>query len=430
VSQEESKRSRSSRRSFLSNSAAATALSLGRSQPQSEQEAVGDSQHSRKAARAIGYPRIFTREHLTRIAFPLGGVCAGSVSLGGRGQLRDWEIFNKPDKGNQLSYALPSIWAQVDGSRPVAHVLEARYEPPYEGQNGLGSQNAPGLSRLAAARFTGEYPFARIDFEDDSLPVRASLEAFTPVIPHDPDDSGLPIAVLRYHVSNSNARAARVSIAWSIDNPVVAPERAQSQAAEADTRVNAYQASGTVSGLVMTNPGLSRTDVYYGSFVLAVLSQRDGKLTYLQGWPKGRWWNSPLLFWDDFSQDGQLGPEAKATNSVGAICLSRSIPAGGSDSYEFLLAWHFPNRTPAHCGWSAPAGDENVIIGNWYSTRFPDAWAAAQHAASHLPRLEARTRLFASRCRARGGVRKFIYTCNHHLFPNLRWRVSWLRGGE
>jgi uncharacterized protein (DUF608 family) len=345
-------------------------------------------------AGAIQYPRVFTGRQLAMIAFPLGGVGAGSVSLGGRGQLRDWEIFNRADKGNNLSYALPAIWAQIGNAKPVAHVLEARYQPPYQGQDGLGSQNAPGLSRLASARFTGEFPFARIEFEDRSLPVHVSLEAFTPFIPHEPDDSGLPIAVLRYHVVNPNPRAAKVGIAWSIDNPVAAHGSAQPRA-EADKRTNEYRSGDGLSGLLMTNPGLADTDVFHGSFALATLGQGDAKLSYLSGWPAGRWWNSPLLFWDDFSADGELGPEAPRLNAVGALCLTRTIAANQSAIYEFLLAWHFPNRTPARCGWKAPKGEENTVIGNWYATRFPDAWAAAEYAAGHLDDLEARSRLFA-----------------------------------
>jgi uncharacterized protein (DUF608 family) len=129
------------------------------------------------------------------------------------------------------------------------------------------------------------------------------------------------------------------------------------------------------------------------------MQQGDGKLTYLRGWPSGRWWNSPLLFWDDFSADGELGPEAERINSVGALCLSRMIPAGGSASYDFLLAWHFPNRTPARCGWKAPKGEEETVIGNWYSTRFRDAWDAAQYAVARLETLERKTRLFADSLR-------------------------------
>src|SRR5689334_217286 len=112
---------------------------------------------------SIPYPRPFSGKQLAMIAFPLGGVACGSISLGGRGQLRDWEIYNKPDKGRSPNYAFPVIHVE-QGSRKVSRVLAARLLPPYEGQNGLGVRNSPGLTRLAGAKFTGEYPLARIDF--------------------------------------------------------------------------------------------------------------------------------------------------------------------------------------------------------------------------------------------------------------------------
>src|SRR5271157_5399854 len=46
----------------------------------------------------IDFPRTFTGRNLKMIAFPLGGIGTGTVSLGGRGELRDWEIGNKPAK--------------------------------------------------------------------------------------------------------------------------------------------------------------------------------------------------------------------------------------------------------------------------------------------------------------------------------------------
>ena len=51
---------------------------------------------------AVG--RTFTGAALKEIAFPLGGIGTGTVSLGGRGDLRDWEIFNRPAKGTHLPY--------------------------------------------------------------------------------------------------------------------------------------------------------------------------------------------------------------------------------------------------------------------------------------------------------------------------------------
>ena len=40
----------------------------------------------------------YTGRNLDEIAFPLGGIGTGSISLGGWGQLRDWEIRNRPAK--------------------------------------------------------------------------------------------------------------------------------------------------------------------------------------------------------------------------------------------------------------------------------------------------------------------------------------------
>ena len=41
----------------------------------------------------------YDQDHLARIALPLGGIGTGTVSLGGRGDLRDWELVNRPAKG-------------------------------------------------------------------------------------------------------------------------------------------------------------------------------------------------------------------------------------------------------------------------------------------------------------------------------------------
>ncbi len=340
----------------------------------------------------VEFPRAFTGRQLSLLAFPLGGVAAGSISLGGRGQLRDWEIFNKPDKGRTPSYAFASIFVD-DGRRRMARVLEARHLPPFHGQDGLGARNVPGLTRLASARFVGEYPLARIEFEDPELPIRLTLEAFSPFIPHEEDDSGLPAAVLRYRVRNEGRRSSTVSIAWSIDNPVV-PEQGNRRVEE--ERSNEFRTSGPLAGLFMNNSAVGAGDAMWGSFVIGLINAGNGDLSHLRGWPKGRWWDAPLLFWDDFSSDGRLGPEDPSRNAVGALCLGRTIAPAAESDYTFLLAWHFPNRTPARCGWEAPKGEENSVIGNWYATRFADAWATAQYVAENLERLERKTRQFTT----------------------------------
>ena len=350
-----------------------------------------------KASR-IKFPRVFTGPQLKMLAFPLGGVAAGSIALGGRGQLRDWEIFNRPNKGFSPSYAFPAIWAQAADAAPVTRVLEARLLPPFEGQDGLGSDNAPGLSRLAAAEFTGRYPLAKIRFLDSKLPVNVELDAFSPFIPHEPDDSGLPVAILRYRLHNPGKVSVKVGIAFSIDNPVHGAPEDNSGAAEArkpDGRSNEFRSEAGLDGLVMSNSAIAANDPRFGSFVVAALADTRARTTYWRGWPKGRWWNSPLLFWDSFSRDGALLDEPLERNTVGALGRQVTIAAGESAAITFLLAWHFPNRTPGWCGWDAPEGESGTIIGNHYSKRFKSSWDAAKYTAANLKRLESRTRLFA-----------------------------------
>jgi uncharacterized protein (DUF608 family) len=115
-----------------------------------------------------------------------------------------------------------------------------------------------------------------------------------------------------------------------------------------------------------------------------------------RGWPQMRWWNAPMLFWDDFSDDGMLGAEPDPRNAVGVIGMKRETGPGETADYTFLLAWRFPIRTPAWCGWTAPKGEEQTNIGNHYCTRFARAWDAAEYAAANLASLESRTRAFVS----------------------------------
>ncbi len=128
--------------------------------------------------------------------------------------------------------------------------------------------------------------------------------------PLDPENSGLPVAVLRYRVRNISAENVAVSIAFSLDNPV-GPRVPGSIGRGNRGKVNEFRGGPgeLLQGLYMTDPQLSDPDPENGSFALCVLNANGGTVTYLRGWPDAKWWASPMLFWDDFSDDGQLGPE-------------------------------------------------------------------------------------------------------------------------
>src|ERR1700731_2930986 len=93
---------RRSRRKFLKTVAlGAGALALpgqstaaGASGPGGQSRRRDSSEPAVSPGKAIAYPRVFRDDQRRMLAFPLGGVGAGSMSLGGRGDLREWWIFN------------------------------------------------------------------------------------------------------------------------------------------------------------------------------------------------------------------------------------------------------------------------------------------------------------------------------------------------
>ena len=125
-------------------------------------------------------PRIFTGEALAQIAFPLGGIGTGTVSLGGRGQLKDWEIHDHPDKGRVQRFTFFALWARRQDETPVAKILERRILPPYNYGHGVPQDQLSGVGRFQEVEFTGTYPIADLKFIDDDMPVEVGLTAFNP----------------------------------------------------------------------------------------------------------------------------------------------------------------------------------------------------------------------------------------------------------
>ena len=144
----------------------------------------------------------------TAAAFPLGGVGTGNVSIGARGELRDWEIFNQPGKGESLPCTFFAIRAASAGQPPITRVLEGPLQPPHALSHGSHPATAAGLPRMARSTLRGTYPIATLAFEDPRLPVRVELEAFTPLVPLDPADSGIPCAIAGLGKLDAAAAAA------------------------------------------------------------------------------------------------------------------------------------------------------------------------------------------------------------------------------
>ncbi len=126
----------------------------------------------------------YDQDHLLRIALPLGGIGTGTVSLGGRGNLRDWELANRPAKGfiPTASGVAPCfvLAAQAEGAPPVTRLLEGPLDASeYEGASGSPVPNH-GLPRFRQCSFAAAYPFGQVRLADPDVPLIVRLEAYNP----------------------------------------------------------------------------------------------------------------------------------------------------------------------------------------------------------------------------------------------------------
>ncbi len=234
----------------------------------------------------------YDRDHLARIALPLGGIGTGTVSLGGRGDLRDWEVGNRPAKGFTPTVARVgpffALYAKAGDAPAVLRLLEGPLElAEYEGSSGSPVPNH-GLPRFSDCRFAAAYPFGQVSLHDDAAPLDVRIEAFNPLIPPDADRSGLPVALLRYVLTNRTDQPVAATVAGSLPN-FIGADGSRAAAGPKGNR-NVFRAGEDVQGIFMTSDGVPPSAEQWGTLALAVVtpaehpSERPNRLNSSPGW--------------------------------------------------------------------------------------------------------------------------------------------------
>jgi len=343
-----------------------------------------------------GPVRAFEGRALGEVAFPLGGIGTGTISLGGRGNLRDWEIFNRPGKGVHMPFTFFALYCEQSG-RKVVRVLEGPLEPPFTTGFGFKRVFVPGLPRMEKARFKGEYPYAEVELSDSQVPLSITLEAFNPLVPLEPDDSGFPAFVLRYRVRNTGAAPAKVTVAGSMINPIGYDGVGLVDGLANDKfgqNVNEIRTTPALRGLAMSSRKVKPGEPAFGTMALA---SPWPDVTYLTHWVRGEWWDDLQIFWDDFAADGRLqdlaevSPSPDKQTDVGTLGLMATIGPGEEVVLPFIVSWNFPNFINS---FDVVPEQRGRVFKNYYATKHADAWAASESLQANLDRLEKRSRAF------------------------------------
>ncbi|MBI2925149.1 MAG: hypothetical protein HYY24_05525 [Verrucomicrobia bacterium] len=178
-----------------------------------------------KSLFARGSPTIYRWPESRRIGMPVGGLCAGQVYLGGDGRLWHWDIFNQHIHSGTSGphYATP-----MEPAAPFAQGFALRIKQGGRSRREMGAAAISWGEQTRAldhtgwrdVTFSGEYPIGGVEYRDADSPVAVSLEAFSPFIPLNVDDSSLPATVMRFKATNTSKQKVEVVLAGWLENAV------------------------------------------------------------------------------------------------------------------------------------------------------------------------------------------------------------------
>ena len=334
--------------------------------------------------------REYHGEHLRRIRMPLGGIGTGQVSLCGTGGLRAFEIRNTAEKTFtpcRESVHPAFVLRTADSSGAVAaRLLEGPLDTSeYEGPYGCSAPNH-GYPRFPSAVFKVAYPLARVELSDPAMPVRATLEAMNPLVQGDAEASGMPVALLRWRLTNTGSAPISATVAAAMPNPCGG---ALSQCAAETDSLRAVVFRGNADDSASAKPFHRETGEFAVSLPRGAGDISIGATLFDAGWSDGL-----DQFWRRFVATGDVGDQTGCREChFGLLAARVDLAPGETREIPFLYSWRFPNRSAWERTENGFFSDEE-LVGNHYCHVWPDALSAADAFLARLPELEAKTVAF------------------------------------
>jgi uncharacterized protein (DUF608 family) len=345
--------------------------------------------------------RVFKGSHTLQIAMPLGGIGAGCVAVNGFGGIQDFSIRHNPNftsvpDGHSVSEAAFAL-LHVKGTHPVTKLVEGPFPPERIYDQGLQAQGYrkggyEGLPRFEKAVFTAEYPFGHVDFSDPQIPLKVRLTAWSPFIPLDDKNSGIPCAILEYRLTNSTRRPVDFEFSYHLSHLASQNEKASLNAVIPGKGVYFHNQERAISEA-------------FGSASLTVIGHSP-KIKAM--WLRGPAWcyESISALWREVSE-GRFQPNTgsgkgdKEGRNGGSILMRKSLKPGETVLYPLLVTWHFPNsnlqqgQPPKECATPdcCPKPGEPAWH-PYYSRLWKDAGEAALYVHENYQSLRERTLAF------------------------------------
>ncbi len=303
-----------------------------------------------------------TGEQLNRIAFPMGGIGAGMISLEGTGALSQVSLRHKPDV-----YHEPQVFAalHVKGAK-TARVLEgpvplwkAFGSATGEPGNGLSGRTY-GLPRFAKATFQARFPFATVELADPGMPVKVALTGWSPFIPGAADDSSLPVAAIEYRFTNCSSKPIQSVFSFHAANFM----KQTGSGAEVNTMNH---------GFVLTQKPVPIQPDAEGSFAAFT---DDPETTVDAAWFRGGWFDALTMNWKHAAAGDCVSNPPHTTGAPGAggsLYVPFTLKPKAEKIIRLQFAWHVPQGVVRTSVTFQPPGSEPLLSDGWKASHLMPA---------------------------------------------------------
>jgi non-lysosomal glucosylceramidase len=345
---------------------------------------------------------IYTGDRRRYVAFPLGGIGTGSVSLTGSGRLIDWSIRNRPAIDQFNGYSHFAIKAEQDGKLLGARVLNGPYEGTPTGSPstrkfdgfgfGANRDSMAGVPHFDDVTFIGRFPVAELEFHQAGFPGQVRMTAFSPFIPHSDRDSSMPVALFAFSVANDTNAPIDYTIASTLGNY------------GCDSGIHTFTQKDGLSILHFTSAAPEDPE-QLGD--LAILADGDD-VEHVDYHFRGQWFDSLGLYWREFARLGRLRErrydKPRATKNMfqqpehGTLAVRVRVSPGETRQVRFAISWNYPFGSIYWFNREQPGSPffegTPPTWKNYYATQWANSVASGTEAFERWDALEAQTVAF------------------------------------
>jgi hypothetical protein len=264
-----------------------------------------------------------------------------------------------------------------------------------------------GCPRFETATFTAQFPFGNVQLTDPDMPVTVDITGWSPFIPGDADNSGLPAGVVEYTFTNTTRDELNTVFSFHAENFM----RIEHPSEWGGSFTGKDSIMAMENGFILGQSCFPDKPHYKGEFAVFT-DDPEAKTDYC--WFRGGWFDGRTILWKNIAA-GNTPANPVAAGSTGAsIYVPLRLKPKASKTVKVFLAWHVPH-SDLRVGTGPDDGPVNDRIARmkctpgasccppeitaafyepWYSGKFRDVKEVAQYWLNNFAALKEKTNLF------------------------------------